>query len=158
MLIIIWLCGCPSSLGEEAETGEGCWEVRQHPATSHLSCHLCYAFSGIQRAATGRQSWTIATEPHKLPPFLLSLHLHTMCIYERISVLASPHFWHSSKSYKSSKEVELKNWDAERVKILGSQCLQLQLLQMNLHSTWLSIYSLCYIVPFLQWDFFLCKS
>lgn len=69
MLIIVWLHGCPSSLGEETETREGCWEVRQHPDTGHLSCHLHYASHGIQCAPSGRQSWTPKTEPHNLPPF-----------------------------------------------------------------------------------------
>ena len=50
MLIIASLHGCPSRLREEAETGEGCLEVCQHPAASHLSCHLRYAamVSGVR--------------------------------------------------------------------------------------------------------------
>lgn len=87
MLIIVWLHGCPSSLGEEAETGEGCWEVRQHPAAGHLSCHLRYASHGIQCAPSGRQSWMPETEPHKLPPFLITLHLNTMQINKTVGVL-----------------------------------------------------------------------
>lgn len=35
--------GPPSGPRGKAETGEGCWEVHQHPTVSHLSCHVCYA-------------------------------------------------------------------------------------------------------------------
>lgn len=55
ILIIAWPHGRPSSLGEEAETGEGRCEVHQRPATSHLSCHPCYASHGIPHVASGRQ-------------------------------------------------------------------------------------------------------
>lgn len=56
MLIIVWPHGSHSSLGEGAETGEGCWDVGQHPALSHLSCHLCYASHGIACVGNERQS------------------------------------------------------------------------------------------------------
>lgn len=46
-LIMMWpRPGPPSGLRGKAETGEGCWEVHQHPAVSHLSCHVCYASHG----------------------------------------------------------------------------------------------------------------
>ena len=48
-----------SSPGEEAETGEGCREVCQRPATSHLSCHPRYASHGIRCAASAGQSWRL---------------------------------------------------------------------------------------------------
>lgn len=56
MLIIVWPHGSPSCLGEGAETGEGCWDVGQHPAFSHLSCHLCNASHGIACVVNERQS------------------------------------------------------------------------------------------------------
>lgn len=75
-----------STLGEEAETGEGCREVRQHPAASHLSGHLCYASHGIQSEACGRQSWMLTTKPHNLPPYLITLNLNPMWINKRAGI------------------------------------------------------------------------
>lgn len=56
MLIIAW----PPQLSfhswaEEAETRDGCREVHQHPALSHLSRHVRYASHGIPCA------WPLAT-------------------------------------------------------------------------------------------------
>lgn len=86
MLIIVWPHCCPSSPGEEAETGEGCWEVCQHPAVSHLSCHPCYGSHGIPSVASKTQSWRLTAKPHILPPLLIGFDLNTMWINKRVSL------------------------------------------------------------------------
>lgn len=84
MLIIAWPHGCPSSRGEEAETGDGCWEVRQHPAASHLSCHLCYASHGIQcaRPVDDKAGCSQLSQTRTSPPLLIGLDLNTMWMNE----------------------------------------------------------------------------
>lgn len=78
-LIIVWPHGCPSSLGEEAETGEGCWAVRQHPAASHLSCHLCYSSHGILcvRPVEDKAGWSQLSRMNSPPLICLDLNTNT---------------------------------------------------------------------------------
>lgn len=89
MLVIVWLRGRPSPLGEEAETGEGCRAVCQHPATSHLSCHLRYASHGIQsacRPAEHKAGCSQLSDTNSLP-LLIGLDLNTMWTNKGVGAL-----------------------------------------------------------------------
>lgn len=129
ILIIAWPHGRLSSLGEEAETGEGRWEVHQHPATSHLSCHPCYASHGIPLEASRRQKAGCSLLSHTN-----SLHSQSVLIWMWVNKRVSLEICISPLTFIQVICTSVKKWRC-RVRNLRSQkCLQLQSPKTNLHS------------------------